>query len=69
MAKTVKGKAELVKKYMPEVEAYECWEVWTGAGGTWGFGDDYENEPKAILAAKACDCPTTVIHITIPAVK
>ena len=69
MAKTVKGKAEVVKPAAAKVEAYDGWEVWTRSGNYWVFFDEADTEDEALETAEKSDSTACLIHITIPAIK
>ncbi len=69
MAKTVKGKAEVVKTEHPSVKAFSEWQVWSLEDGEW-FCENISRSKKGWLDwGKRCEGLWALIHITIPAIK
>ena len=71
MAKTVKGKADVVKVNAdptPRVAAYDQWEVLQGPD-TWEWTECFDTWREAKAFANNCTDDTAIIHITIPAIK
>ncbi len=71
MAKTVKGKADCKKSRKPDdpIPAYNKWEVWLYEG-RWEVDSAFDTFLEATAWARSrSEYPTTIIHITIPAIK
>ncbi len=69
MAKTVKGKAEVVKMGPSTAKAFSEWQVWTREYGPWEPYTTHSTEKGAVARANTQDGYTAIIHITIPAIK
>ena len=70
MKKTVKGKAEVVKTNLVKPKALNTWQVWCySQENGWAWEDDCPTGPRAAALAGRFQCPTAIIHVTIPAIK